>query len=348
MARFDLDSGRCVGAVRWLDILILSMAALGCQGAEAPKAPPGSTVAPGSAGAPGSAVAPGSTVAPGSAGAPGSTVAPGSAVAPGSESTATPSAAASPPCTRAVARKLGIPFVRVCPQDLGRSGVDFEPFWIAAAPVGCSAGEHETVRCPRILALSSAETQFVARTASVIAPVTAHQVCAMRLNGRLPTRAERVRARAALGLSTAVIAYGPESSRLSVDELPEWVTENPCSQPTVLPAECGIGVFPSGASPAVVETDTLSCVATAGTPGQPAIELGERCAADDWLATAKLSPRPTLLPCALRGSRTLEPALYSVACEAPTVARRPPLAESLVAGFRCVLPDLALAPGAAD
>lgn len=259
-----------------------------------------------------------------------------------------PSAPASPPCTRAVARKLGLPFVRVCPRDLGLAGIEFEPFWIASAPVGCSAGEHETVLCPRVLALSVTESQHVSRMASVIDARTAHQVCAMRLNGRLPTRTERVRARDALGLSTAVISYGPESRQLNLGELPEWVTETPWSQPTVLPAESGVGVFPSDASPALAETNTLSCVATAGTPEQALVDLGESCAAGDWLRTADSNTRPTLLPCALRGSRTLEPPSYAVACEAPRPTRRPPVAQSVVAAFRCVLPDIALAPGAAD
>jgi hypothetical protein len=55
-------------------------------------------------------------------------------------------------CHRAFGEKLGVPFVRVCPDDL--PGVIRTPFWIAAAPIGCTGGEHGTIACPPVVALA--------------------------------------------------------------------------------------------------------------------------------------------------------------------------------------------------
>lgn len=192
------------------------------------------------------------------------------------------------------------------------------------------------------------DTQIPGRTASVIDATTAQRLCALRLNGRLPTRTERVRARAALGLSTAVVTYGAETRQLRLGEVPEWVTETPCSYPSVRPGECQHGLFPADASPAIIETDTLDCEATAGPTDRPAADLDEACAAPAWLESAAASGQPTVLPCALRGPRVIEPPAYMVACEAPVHARRPPLDETIRGAFRCVLPENALALGAAD
>jgi len=236
-------------------------------------------------------------------------------------------------CERAFAEKLGVPFVRVCPSDL--PGAVTAPFWIAAAPVGCTGGEHETIACPPIVALAPSRpgaTAIEPRLAQVIDAEPAHRTCTLRFGGRLPTTAERAQARDAVGLVTLLVTEDTNASR-HLDVLPEWTTAEPCLVPATLATSCAVRRFPLDTSDNVAWTRVRSCRATpASREGALVITPQESCPitpppqAPRCLVAATPATRAFSLDCrALRGDELAHP---------ETTASR--------AAFRCVVPEGAL------
>lgn len=240
---------------------------------------------------------------------------------------------AKSPCVPARGDKLGVPFVRVCPSDL--PGAFDEPFWIAAAPIGCSGGEHETIGCPPIVALSSRVLDDGApreRTAQLVDAVVAHRTCTMRFGGRLATSSELGSARAALGLvAIAVIEVAGEPRRHPI--VPEWATERPCLDPSTLAASCEPTRIPAGRSAALPWEQLVACRA------RPSQLLR---------ATEPDQPCPDRTPCAIELTPlgSVAPSRVEVECHPldPTQRVHPAEATALDhrAAFRCVVPQSAL------
>ncbi len=257
-------------------------------------------------------------------------------------------APAAPACTPRSAEKLGFPFLRICPP--GEAG-----FWINAAPMGCSAGDHDSIRCPLVTAVAHPARQpgaaIPSSAAAVIDAETAARLCYFRMGGHLASRAERAKARAAAGLVTVLVTESESAAgRFGFDELPEWVfEESGASCENALPSEsCHTGLYPSTArSAAVPWTAVRACEATFGArrpDGLSLVALGERC------------PSPPLaldggalatVPCALRSAATdpngiPSPAAFTFACRRPAPSAHPEGVAPDVAAYRCVIPENAL------
>lgn len=246
------------------------------------------------------------------------------------------------PCTPATAEKIGVPFVRVCASP----GAGTESFWISAIPLGCSAGEHGTLSCPTVTSLvqpPAALPGFRApspRIAAVVDAYTAHKVCTMRFAGRLPTRAERARARADVGLATVAVTEGPAGA-FRARELGEWVTEPVCAHPTDLGPECHEDRFPKESIGAVSFDALVRCAATpvTSTP-RPLFDVGGACASPAWAGRGAFT-----LPCALRGLGYGEVGgasavrAFELSCERGEAGAEHASVRLDVAAFRCVLPE---------
>jgi hypothetical protein len=247
------------------------------------------------------------------------------------------------PCVPAKAEKIGVPFIRVCPEP----GSDAASFWISAIPLGCSAGEHGTLSCPPVTSLLQAPPEMPdfrapsPKLAAVVDAYTAHKVCTMRFAGRLPTRTERARARAALGLASVVVTEnGAGTFRLH--EVAEWVTARPCDHPTDLGPECHEGRFPVESIGPVGFPTLARCAATpVRASAFPSLELGGECAVGHVLPGASVA-----LPCSVRGvayGTSGAPSSpypgFELSCERLTgdAAHGPPRLDT--AAFRCVLPE---------
>ncbi len=253
--------------------------------------------------------------------------------------------AAAPTCTVRSAEKLGFPFLRVCPP--GEPG-----FWINAAPMGCSAGEHESVPCPHVTAIAHPVSSDPAPIASAIAALTdketAARVCFMRLGGHLASRDERSKAQHAMGLASVLVTESDTADpRFHFEELAEWVVEESgeeCANglPT---ANCHFGWFPSRSHGAAVRWASLrECSARFGVAPATAV-LGGGCPAGSWSWPPDAQARD--LPCALRSpaidarARPSD-ASFSIACVAPTARAHPEEQDKDLAAYRCVLPESAL------
>jgi hypothetical protein len=256
------------------------------------------------------------------------------------------------PCRPGRGTKLGQPFARVCPDPED----PHEPaFWIHAAPVPCSAGEHGEIECPTVTPLLAPENGVaVARFASMGTPLvdasTAHRLCAMRFAGRLPTRRERARARDSLGLTTlsVVESKGSAGAHFDFRQVPEWVTEIPCDQPSVLGPECGATREPPESTTQMVGFTEWICDAEfVGATNAPILAVGESCPSGAFDPGADRR----LLPCA--ASIAVESGALStrfgfelrcrVSAASPRSAgpRRDPApdpAPTEVAAMRCVVP----------
>lgn len=250
-------------------------------------------------------------------------------------------------CERRTAERLGIPFVKVCPQDLGAAGAAFEPFWIAAAPLGCSAGEHDTLACPNVVALehpapgeTRAPRPVKARLAAVIDPDVAQSVCYMRFAGRLPTREERSRAEAAMGLAAVMVAERGAPPHFDFVRLSEWVTPAACEAPQA--TKCAPATWPEGPRAAIPWGAVHACDASPLAPdaSTPALAIGESCPA----AAFAWDPKdPTALPCAVRSPAPRPSVLgYALSCRPVIGQRREDDGIGATAAFRCVVPELAL------
>ncbi len=251
-------------------------------------------------------------------------------------------------CVPTTAEKIGVPFVRVCPRAKVDSAEPAKPFWISQVPLGCAPGSHRTVACPPIVALLSPPSELPdlrapsPGLAAVVDAYTAHKICTMRFAGRLPTRAERAQAVAALGLATVVVTEPRGGHPVHVRALAEWVTAVPCDHPTDLGPECKEDRFPSDAISQVPWAMLARCAARpVKTSPLSVIDVGGECSAER-VGDAKLE-----LPCLIRGLAYASsgpppsPVVgFELSCEPPTDAiERPAQDRDDVAAFRCVLPE---------
>jgi hypothetical protein len=257
------------------------------------------------------------------------------------------------PCRHGVGQKLGVPFVRVCPRSSTGEPLG-APFWISAVPLACSAGAHEEVRCPPVVPLrlapegdDGALLHVAPMQAAVMDASASHRLCTMRFAGRLPTRSERAQAREAAGLATVAVAQSSGTPvHFDYAEIPEWVTEQPCDQPSVLGTACGAGVAPVGSVTRVDWAGIRACSADLLVPGDPLplVGLAESCPAGDfrWGPT---SGQGTPLPCGVHGPAMRNTGVsahhFRLTCQAPGGEARPhPVDEAaLVAAIRCVVPE---------
>ncbi|MBK7585940.1 MAG: hypothetical protein IPI67_37865 [Myxococcales bacterium] len=254
-------------------------------------------------------------------------------------------------CTPRTGEHLGIPFVKVCPQDLAAAGATFEPFWISAHQLGCSAGEHDSLACPSVTSLQhpaagEARTPGMAANtlAAVVEPSLAQSVCYMRFAGRIPTRQERALAEETMGLASVMVAESAGSPRnFSFLRLAEWVTETPCQTPNA--SKCSAATFPSGPREPIAWSTLASCEGTplSADAGVPLLAIGEVCPAPDFSWDAGAGR----LPCAVR-SPAAKPSIigFALSCRPPEpLARHPEDDIGKVAAFRCVLPESATLGG---
>lgn len=267
---------------------------------------------------------------------------------PASEAGAPIASATAPPCTPRSAEKLGFPFVRICAP--GRAG-----FWINAAPMGCSAGEHDEIHCPSVTALAHPVGEKPAPLRSAMAALvdkdSAARLCYFRKGGHLATRDERAAARAAMGLATVLVTESEsESGRFRFDEIPEWVFEETgeaCENG--LPAEtCHFGWYPAAArSPAVAWDAVRECDArfvAAQPSGIARARIGEACPSPP-LAFDGGDRAP--LPCALASPAAAEhgadsSAAFLLSCAGPRPRVHPKTEDKDTAAYRCVIPESAL------
>lgn len=253
-------------------------------------------------------------------------------------------------CTPRTGEHLGILFAKLCPQDLAGTGAVFEPFWIAAQQLGCSAGEHDTLRCPTVTALQHpapgeerAPSAARRSLAAVVESNIAQSVCYMRFGGRLPTRQERARAEAAMGLASVIVSQSAGTPRnFELMRLAEWVTETPCQ--TSNAAGCSPSPYPSGPRRPIPWDGLASCEGTplSADAGAVLLALGEICPAPDFTWDGGAGQ----LPCAVRSPATrASVAGFALSCSPPEPAKPHPEDDvSKTAAFRCVLPGTATLP----
>lgn len=228
--------------------------------------------------------------------------------------------------------KLGVPFVRIGAP----SGPD--AYWVAAAPLPCSAGEHDEVECPlttSILDEPRGRPPLGVRTALVTDAVSAYRTCALRFGGRLPTPDERRELARTQGLVT-ILASTTSSGALLVDAIDEWTAEgDDCGNPSKPGGGCRFGRFPAGGAGPDVWASMQACESTpapAPGPDDDVIPIGGTCAhptecfvRSPWFPGLEATPRFHRLRCRPLG----------------TPPPRPP-ARPDVAAFRCILPASAL------
>lgn len=259
------------------------------------------------------------------------------------ESGAPSATANAPSCTPRTAEKLGFPFVRICPP--GRPG-----FWINAAPMGCSAGEHDTIHCPWVTAVAhpigANPAPLRSAMAAVVDKESASRLCYFRMGGHLASRDERTAARAVMGLATVLVTESEsETGRFRFDEVPEWVFEesgDACENG--LPAEtCHFGWYPTSArSPAIPWDAVRECDArfVAQQPGGVArSRIGEACPSSPL---AFDGGDRAALPCALASPSDGSPAAFLLACSGPHPRVHPKTEDKDTAAYRCVIPESAL------
>jgi hypothetical protein len=163
-------------------------------------------------------------------------------------------------CTPRVAEREGVRFVEVC-----GAGV-----FLSETPLPC---EGTAAACDPVTALAPAPREAADATrpkrhvdALVVAGDAARERCE-RFGGRLPTRAERERARALGFVSVQVREEPGEFARLRLDEQPEWVADG--ERVARAPA-----AGPRARAPGEV---LLGCVAEPALPRARAVPLGSVC-----------------------------------------------------------------------
>jgi hypothetical protein len=217
------------------------------------------------------------------------------------------------PCAPRVLEKQGARFVEVC-----GAGV-----LLSDAPLACAADGGEA--CEPVTALAPAPREPGRPNRHVDALVTggeaARKLCRERFAARLPTPAERARARD-LGFASVVVREEPgEFARLRLDEEPEWVEE--AGRLARVPA----------ARPHAAGEALLGCVAEPALPRARAVPLGSVCGERPLEAEVR-SP-----DCALEAPGG---ARFELGCDPAHLVRSRAAPEH--AAFRCVLPASAL-PG---
>ena len=142
-------------------------------------------------------------------------------------------------------------------------------------------------------------------------------------------------------MSSALVTESNEIGGYRLQEVPEWVTEIACDQPTLLAPECGVRGFPSDATPTIPWELVTQCEPTplAALDARAIIGIGGECPASRKEGAALRD-----LPCVVRGpaadTRGRRDAAISLACRprAPAPERLSGLAPD-VAAFRCVIPE---------
>jgi hypothetical protein len=251
----------------------------------------------------------------------------------------------SAPCHPGRGEKLGLPYARVCPVN--PAGTAEPAFWIQSVPLPCLSGPHDEVECRPVSALGATaggDTRTPASLAALVDASSAHRLCTMRLGGRLPTRTERAQARALLGLATLSVVESAGTTHFEFREVPEWVTEKGCDQPSILEAECGAGVAPATLSTRSDRARVRSCdLELEREPERlPAVALGEYCPA----AAFRWETASTLLPCSVRPplgglGPVTAPRTFRITCQAPRaeVAVHPEAEAVELAAVRCIVPE---------
>lgn len=234
------------------------------------------------------------------------------------------------PCPTELAEKLGIPFVRVC----GEASED--AYWIAASPLHCSAGEHETLECPLVTPwISEPELTPERRAPRRVLRVPAneaHRTCAMRFGGRLPTPEELRTARSRQGLATLVASE--EAGGLRLGELEEWTAHGDCGNPSLPGPRCLFERRPATSDSTRFTWETLrACeLGRAQVASSPREALGSLCpgANDVCFFRSPHEPHPDS-----------PPEFLAARCAAPEAPLTHPAPRPDVAAFRCVLPKAA-------
>lgn len=251
----------------------------------------------------------------------------------GADAAATAEAGTAGACSTERGVKVGVTFVHIC-APLAPDAV-----WIAATPLPCSAGEHETLECPLTTSLLVAPAVPLAGLSPASAlrtdAVSAYRTCQMRFGGRLPTPAERDELRRLQGM-TAVVATAEADGRVRFDEVDEWTASGDCGNPSRPGPDCRFERSPGTPAPPVEWSALRRCVAEpARAAGDAAaVAIGERCPADGpCLVRSPWFPRADAIPLA-----------HALSCAAPAAATPHPERRPDVAAFRCVLPRGALTP----
>lgn len=250
------------------------------------------------------------------------------------------------PCVPRTGEKLGVRFVEVCAsttEEFGDAAAHDEgalpAFWIAATPLPCSAGAHETVACETVTALEGSPLAGQGKNrplaALVVDAAVAHRTCALRFGGRLPTPLEREHARRTLGLASLRVREVPGPfAKVWLDDLPEWVEEGDCAASPSSPGPgCRVTPFPPVEARPRAPTDVLlACVAEPADPRARGISPGGEC-------VERPSEHGVRSPdCALFVPDS--EARFELLCAAAEPGARVPAPEQ--AAFRCVLPESAL------
>jgi hypothetical protein len=207
-------------------------------------------------------------------------------------------------CAPRVLEKQGVRFVELC-----GAGV-----YLSEAPLACASGE----ACEPLTVLSPAPRPATRANrhvdALVAAGEAARKLCRERFGGRLPTPAERERARS-LGFVSVVVREEPgEFARLRLDEAPEWVAEG--EQLSRSPA----------AGPQAPGETLLGCVAEPALPRARAVPLGSVC---DERPLEGLVRSPDCALAAPDGGR------FEIGCDPARAARATAPADH--AAVRCVV-----------
>jgi hypothetical protein len=167
-----------------------------------------------------------------------------------------PPAAAA--CAPRALEKQGVRFLEVCGADV----------YLSDAPLAC--GTEAGAACDPVTALAPAPREGARNRhvdALVVDGEAARKLCRERFGGRLPTPAERERARSLGFVSVQVREEPGEYARLRLDEQPEWVADGDRLARAPSPA----------ARPRTPGETLLGCVAEPALPRARAVELGRVC-----------------------------------------------------------------------
>lgn len=248
-------------------------------------------------------------------------------------------------CRAATAEKLGVPFVHLCARGSP------SPVWISG-PLPCGQGAHASVACPTATALGAgagglndSNVSHGPYAVAMTDAFTAYRLCGMRFGGRLPTRLEREQARDRLGLATLLATEGADGSgEIALSELPEWVADGDCENPSLPGPKCRIATYPPAPLPLRLAWEAVrACearpLAEAGEH-EGVATLGQICIAEAAeSATAReihALHSPAVRSCLFAGPSS-EPSGYELRCTKPPTRPHPALQREPLAAVRCLL-----------
>ncbi len=245
-------------------------------------------------------------------------------------------------CAWRTGEKLGFGFAEICtppsvPKGLLGESPDggLAPFWMSAAPLPCSRGNHGTSDCPVATSILSARSRakdvLEPRGVALVDGKTAYGVCGMRFGGRLPTRAERELARYSAAVATLVSMKEPDEPDPRIGELPEWTQVGDCTNPSQPDEGCRLVLFPPVLTRERSKHSMLQACQASFAPGsiESAIQPGAPCVGGS---------------CTVRILPALQPEAFELTCEPTRIHATESPAEPKAerAAFRCVLPESAL------